>query len=171
MSNGPSKFVPALWGGIVIVVISTVPVVNAINFMCCSGIMLGGLLAVRLYKRNGGGINSGVGVQLGLYAGLIATVISAIVILIGLPFLPDLLKLFEGLIDQPDIDNILDQVGPDTLTHGFLLITIGVSLIINVLFATIGGLVGASFWSNSATSPSDSKTDEDDSIIVEKIDF
>ncbi len=171
MSNGPSKFVPALWGGILIVVISTVPVVNAVNMMCCSGVMLGGLLAVLLYKKNGGGITASVGVQLGLYSGLVATVLSAIVIYIALPYIPEMLKQFEGLIDQPDIDNLLDEIGPHVLTSGFLLITIGTSLVINVLFATIGGLVGASFWSSGKTSSSDPNAGDDDAIIVEKFDF
>jgi hypothetical protein len=170
MSHGPSKIIPALWGGILIVVISTVPGVNVINVMCCSGIIAGGVLAVHLYKRKGGEVSASVGLELGLYSGLIATAISAIVIYFVMPYLPHVLHYFEGLIDQPDIDEILEQVSPEMLTRGFFLIVIGASLIFNVVFAGIGGLVGSSLTSGKKSSPNSSGGDED-AIIVEKVDF
>ena len=170
MSNGPSKFMPALWGGLLIVVISTVPGVNAINMMCCSGIIIGGLLAVHLYKKKGGGISASVGLELGLYTGLVATALSAIVTYFILPYLPNMLRFFEGLVDQPDIDEILQHVSPEMLTRGFFLIIVGSSLIFNVVFAGIGGLIGASLMGGKKTS-TDSANGDEDAIFVEKVDF
>jgi hypothetical protein len=51
MPTQPSKFMPALYGGIIMAVISAVPVVNLVNCFCCAGIMLGGFLAVFFFKK------------------------------------------------------------------------------------------------------------------------
>ena len=45
MNPKPDKIIPALYGGIIMALVSTIPFVSFINCLCCAGIMLGGLLA------------------------------------------------------------------------------------------------------------------------------
>src|SRR5690242_5350672 len=52
MNPKPDKFMPALYGGIIMALISNIPVVNFINCFCCAGILLGGFLAVFFYQKN-----------------------------------------------------------------------------------------------------------------------
>ncbi len=42
MQNQPSKLMPAVWGGVLIGVISGVPGLRLINCMCCLGVVGGG---------------------------------------------------------------------------------------------------------------------------------
>ncbi len=171
MSTKPSKLVPAVWGGIFIVFISIVPGLNFINLMCCSGIMGGGMLSVHLFKKRGGPMSALNGIELGLLAGIIGTALSAIALMLLMPYVPELLKFLDGFIDQRDLDDIFNQIGPEKLTAGFLLIAIGASLIINVVFSTIGGLFGVFLFNTGKTKNFAPAGADDDAIIVEDIDF
>ena len=52
MNPKPDKLIPAIYGGIIMGVISAVPFLNFINCLCCAGILLGGFFAVMFYKNN-----------------------------------------------------------------------------------------------------------------------
>ena len=52
MNPKPDKFIPALYGGVIMGIVSSVPFLSAINCLCCAGIMFGGFLAVFFYKNN-----------------------------------------------------------------------------------------------------------------------
>lgn len=133
MSNNPSRLMPSLWGGLFIVVISYVPGLGFINCRCCSGIIGGGLLAVHLYRKKGGHISLNTGIELGLLSGLVATLLGTILLLIVVPYLPEILNQFEEILDQPEMDEIMARIGPELLKRGVSLVLIASSLIINVL--------------------------------------
>jgi hypothetical protein len=51
MISKPGKEIPALYGGIIIGIITSNPVFNALNYCCCcGGIIVGGIFAVKFYK-------------------------------------------------------------------------------------------------------------------------
>ena len=82
MYEKPDKFIPALYGGIIIGFISSIPFLNLINCICCAGVMLGGLLAVYFYKENftpaTPPFTSGDCLSLGVYAGLIGALVTTV---------------------------------------------------------------------------------------------
>ena len=51
MKEKPGMLMPALYGGIIMAVISTVPGLSLINCLCCAGVLLGGFMAVFFYKK------------------------------------------------------------------------------------------------------------------------
>ena len=56
MPPKPDKLMPALYGGIVIGILSGVPGLNLINCLCCAGIMLGGIVSVYLWDPEYGDV-------------------------------------------------------------------------------------------------------------------
>src|SRR5258708_39925789 len=52
MDQKPDKLIPALYGGIIMGLISSIPFLNLVNCLCCAGVLLGGFLAVMFYKKN-----------------------------------------------------------------------------------------------------------------------
>ena len=46
MPEKPSKLMPALYGGIIIGLLSGIPFISLINCICCAGVIIGGFLAV-----------------------------------------------------------------------------------------------------------------------------
>ncbi len=80
MPDKPSKLMPALYGGIIMGVISGVPFLNIVNCLCCAGLLLGGFMAVFFYKKDLTAamppLTSGDGVQLGALAGLIGAIVA-----------------------------------------------------------------------------------------------
>ena len=92
MTTKNQKFIAGLWGGIFIGVISSVPWLNAINCMCCSGVLGGGILSVYLYRQkiqNDSMLTANVGVELGIIAGVIGTVISTLLHILMFPVFKD----------------------------------------------------------------------------------
>src|SRR6266545_2331598 len=78
-----NKLKPALIGGVVLGLLSVIPIVNWANVCCCLWAILGGLLASYLFiKKSPHPANAGDGAILGLLAGLVGAVITVI---IGIP--------------------------------------------------------------------------------------
>jgi hypothetical protein len=152
MPQKPDKFLPALYGGIIMGLLSAIPVLSFVNCLCCAGIMLGGLMAVYFYKKQltdeMDPMTSSDGLALGVFAGLFGA--TASVILSGLIF------LVAGDINSQLILRILDSSGvlnnmpPDARAQmeqnmgrqGFSIINVVASFIISPLFGLLGGLIG-----------------------------
>ncbi|MBN1540978.1 hypothetical protein JW992_02450 [candidate division KSB1 bacterium] len=140
---------PAVWGGLLIAVVSGVPVLNWINCMCCAGVLSGGLLAVYLYRRQIGPhseILSRTGALLGLSAGIIGAVLGGI---IGLLFNALTLDFIAALVESLADPAFRDQFAEWTAVLASPLAYLGLlalSLIINSLFGLLGGLIGVAFW-------------------------
>ena len=151
--NGHALLKPALWGALVIGVLSGLPLVSTGNCCCCLWIVSGGMLAAYLLQNSTPTpIALGDGALVGLLAGLMSSVVNLVVsvpmnMLVG----PVQQRLLQRLIEsQPDMpDNLrqaFDNVGGGavsvlTIALGFLM-----SLILGAVFATLGGLLGAFFF-------------------------
>ena len=78
-----NKLKPALIGGVLLGLLSAIPVVNLVNVCCCLWALIGGLLASYLYIKNSPvPASAGDGAILGALAGLVGAVI---VVVIGIP--------------------------------------------------------------------------------------
>jgi hypothetical protein len=154
MNNRPDKLLPALYGGIIIGVISAVPFLNWINCCCCAGVMLGGFLSVLFYKNDlapSAMLTNGDALQLGALAGLFGAVIGTGVNALFLSVLgnlsgeslAELLRGFEDVIPPKAFDGLeegilqADRIGPVAVLWSFI-----TSLVIDPLFGLIGGLIG-----------------------------
>lgn len=151
MTEKPDKLQPALFGGLTIAIISSVPGLSLINCFCCAGIMLGGYLAVYFYNKKladyqDAELQSSDGLVLGLMSGAFGAIIGTIFSsLIGTNVQQQLNKLMEYSEElPPEVEDALMQLSQ--YQEGSMLLIMGfiISLVLYCLFATIGAMIGVS---------------------------
>ncbi len=163
MFEKPSKLNPALIAGLAIGVVSGLPGLNLINCCCCAGIILGGMLAVHLYKQEFTGemppMESSDALVLGIMAGIVGAVSSVVVgglvtVLFGgveerfiMKFLEEFFSRMEesGGMPPGSVDELMEQMErsfEESRTFGGILRNLFFSLIIYPIFAMLGGLIG-----------------------------
>jgi len=77
--NQDSFLKSALIGGVALGVISALPVLGAVNCLCCAWVIGGGMLAAHLYVKDSPiSVTLGTGVLLGLLAGVIGAVVDTL---------------------------------------------------------------------------------------------
>jgi hypothetical protein len=141
-----NKLKPALIGGVVLGLLSVIPLVNLVNICCCLWALLGGLLATYLYIKNSPvPARPGDGAILGALAGLVGAVI---VVIIGIP-----ISIVAGGITREILIRLVENMNPGQaeairiqMEQGSTIagaIVNGIILaVLLVIFSTIGGLLG-----------------------------
>ncbi len=77
--NQEGMFKPALIGGVLLGILSAVPVIGAFNCFCCAWVIGGGMLAAHLYVKGAvTAVTLGTGVVLGLLTGVIGAVVDTL---------------------------------------------------------------------------------------------
>ena len=86
MPEKPSKLMPALYGGVIMGVISGIPFLNLVNCLCCAGVMLGGFMAVFFYQKDltpeKGPLTNSDSLQLGALAGVFGALVGLVLTVI-----------------------------------------------------------------------------------------
>jgi uncharacterized protein YqgC (DUF456 family) len=156
----PSKLQPALAGGAFIGVLSALPILQAGNCCCCLWIISGGLIAAWLMQQNHPRpVTVGDGALVGFFAGIVGAVVWAIVsVPVQLATSPMQARWIERLMDRAQdmpenvrlaLEAMRDrEMGVIGLVLGFLL-----WLILGMIFATIGGMLGAVFFKKNEPPP------------------
>ena len=148
---------PALMGGLVLGVLSALPLVSLGNCCCCAWLVTGGVVAAYLLQSNTPQpIALGDGALVGLLAGLFGAVVNLIVsvpmnILTG-PFQQ---RLFQRIAEsQPDLpDNVrqmVDNMGIGTVSIVGTIMAFFMMLVLGAVFSSLGGLLGAFFFKKKA---------------------
>lgn len=162
MPNRPGIVLPALYGGIIMGVISAVPGLSLLNCFCCAGIMLGGFLAVFFYKKDLTAgmplLTSADGVKLGALAGVFGAIVSIV--------LSRLVTAVLGGVDEKMVKDLIDSMGladqlpPGTMDQieegmgaGLGFFQIVLTFVIDPLFGLIGGLIGYSVFKEKQVLP------------------
>jgi len=146
---------PALYGGLIIAGISAIPGLNLINVCCCAGILSGGFLAVFFYKQEltpeMDPLTSNDCVRLGAFAGVIAaiagTMISmAVMLIFGNIALEMMMKIVHRMnVELPEnVEQMIQHGMEEKISFFGMVLSLFMNLIIDVLFSTLGGLIG---WS------------------------
>lgn len=140
-----NKLKPAIIGGIVLGLLSAIPIVNWANYCCCLWAILGGLIAARVYiKASPTPVGSGEGATVGVLAGVVGALIY---IVIGIPLAIVAQTLVMGLLLR-----LVESANPSQVemfremqAGQSVLRTILVGFVVAVLtvgFSTVGGLLG-----------------------------
>lgn len=141
-----NKLKPALIGGVVIGLLSIIPIINLGNVCCCLWAILGGLLATYLYVKNSPvPARAGDGAILGAIAGGVA---AAIIIVLGIP-----ISIVAGGITRELLIRLVESLNPSQAemmrmqmaTSGNVVGSIVNGIILAVcvvIFSTLGGLLG-----------------------------
>jgi len=144
----PSKTQPALLGGVVIGVLSALPVINLAN-CCCAWILFGGALAAYLMQQSHPEpITIGDGAIVGLLAGLVGAFVAAIVsIPISLAMGPFQAGMARDMLSNPDMPaefrRLFEQFGAAPVIGVGFFIFFFLSLVVSTVFGMLGGLFGA----------------------------
>lgn len=157
MENQPSKLVPALIGGGVMAVLSTIPIINMGNCLCCMWVLLGGALAVWFYQKDlpaGEPMTSGDGAILGLMAGvfgaLFGTLLSTFFMALGdgMPMQDIMENIHRYNADiGPEVEDFLDTLGEGgAFSPVFILFGLLMSLIVDSIFGLLGGVIGVAIF-------------------------
>lgn len=152
MPQKPDNFLPALYGGIIMGVLSGIPILNFVNCLCCAGIMLGGFMAVYFYKNQltaeMDAMMSSDALKLGAFAGFFGALASSIIG--GLVFLIIGNIGSEMILRILNSSGVLNNMPPEARAQmeqsmaqqGFSIIGVVANFIICPLFGLLGGLIG-----------------------------
>lgn len=163
--NGNAMLRPALWGALVIGVLSGLPVVSIGNCCCCAWVVSGGMIAAYLLQTNTPTpITMGDGALVGLLAGLFGAVVNLVVsVPINLVLGPVGERALKGVLQQlaesqPDMPENVRQMFDNLGSTGFSIATVLMGfvmmLVMGAIFASLGGLLGAFFFKKkSAPAP------------------
>ena len=141
-------------GGVVMGVLSALPIISAGNACCCLWVVSGGLVASYLFQQNRPTpMTPGDGALVGLLAGLAGAFICFVVsIPIDLLVKPMEQAMLQRVLDMgtlpPEARDIVDRYGRGGATGGaYFILSRFVSLVFWIfaggIFSTLGGLLGA----------------------------
>ena len=165
MNEHPDKLLPAVYGGIIMGLLSSIPFVNLVNCFCCAGVLAGGVFAVFFYKNAFTPDTPPFTVQDCLVVGMMAGIVGAFVGT-GLTLLFELLfgnvarEFLASMILNSDIEipeearARLEEAleGGDRGVVKYL-VNLIVSLIFDGIFGLLGGLIGYSIFKPKAQAP------------------
>jgi hypothetical protein len=148
---------PALFGGLVMGVLSALPIIYFGNVCCCLWVISGGVVAAYVLQQNQATpITAGDGALVGLLAGLIGAavqfVLSIPIDIIMAPLERNMAQRFIDMAGNPEVRDIFEQVTQRRLEGGILFLVITrmimfmVMLFIGAIFSTIGGLIGQAIF-------------------------
>ncbi len=148
-----SKFQPALLGGLVLGVLSVLPLVSIGNACCCLWVVSGGVVAAYLLQKNqsapiGGGDGAAVGLLAGVIGAIVWQVLQVPVTIVMGPFQ---MRLMDRLLSDADLpENVQPLLEMMRQNAGFSLVGFIIggffTLIVSMVFSTLGGVIGAALF-------------------------
>lgn len=166
MPEKPGKLMPALYGGIVMGVLSGIPFLNLINCLCCAGVLLGGFLAVFFYDKDLGpdmSLTNSDSLQLGALAGVIGAVVSTVIGAILIFTVGNVAgeAMYGFVYDLYDSMGVIEQMSPEQLDQLETMkadelspFNILGAFIVYPLFGLLGGLIGYAVYKKKPTTTS-----------------
>jgi hypothetical protein len=162
MKETPGKLTPSLIGGLTIGVLSSIPIINMGNCLCCMWIIGGGLFGTYLYWRelpSSHVFTAGEGAIIGLLSGLFGALFGTLLNYFFMAFLglntgQEILRsIIESGNDLPsEFEEVLDEFdSAGKIAPLFVVFGLSFSLIVNSIFATIGGIIGSAIFKNKKT--------------------
>jgi hypothetical protein len=150
---------PALLGGVVIGVLSALPIINLAN-CCCAWILFGGGLAAYLMQQQRPApISTGDGAVVGLLAGAIGAVIWT---LVAIPISAMMLGFESSMLDNvlsnasempPEARAFLESLRSGPIRGAAAVLGFFLTLCVCSVFGMLGGLFGALFVRKQETPP------------------
>jgi len=150
---------PALVGGLVMGVLSALPIVYLGNICCCLWVISGGIVAAYVFQENHPApMTVGDGALAGLLAGLVGAVVHLVLsIPIDIVMAPLERNFAQRLIDMmgpmpPEMRDLIDRIQQQQMDRGVVFVLIRrvigfvVMLFIGAAFSTIGGVIGAAIF-------------------------
>lgn len=148
---------PALYGGLVIGVLSGLPIVNMGNCCCCLWVLAGGALAVYLRQQNTPAqVTASEGALLGLMAGFIGGVVAA---LISIPLAAMTAGFQQQMLERvmssnpdmpPEAREMMERFGSGSAMRAVGAI---LGIVVDTIFGMLGGLLGVAMFKKTGPPP------------------
>ncbi len=144
-----SRYQPALFGGLLIGVLSSVPLLSGLNLCCCLWVVCGGVLTTYLLQqRTPGPVTTSDAMLMGVVAGLIGAVIT---IMVNAAFLsvtgPLLQERMREAMDRPEMTPEMRQFFERFMTgSGLILFQAILCIPLFAIFGMLGALLGTAFF-------------------------
>ncbi len=145
------RFQPALLGGLLIGVLSALPIVSAGNCCCCLWVIAGGMLAVHLRQQNSPfAITSAEGALTGLLAGLFGGIIGVLLAIpVDMMMGPMQRRMLDWvMVANPDIPTETRDMFQRFATPAALAFKLLFGVITGAVFGMLGGLLGVAVFKN-----------------------
>jgi hypothetical protein len=146
---------PALIGGLVMGVLSALPIISAGNICCCLWVVSGGIVAAYVFQQNQPApMTVGDGALVGLLAGIVGAFVSLVLsIPITLIVAPMQRQLLDRLIEAGDMPPEFRSYAT-AYVGGVVGIVISfvTTLMAGLVFSTLGGTIGAAIFRRPDTS-------------------
>jgi hypothetical protein len=152
-----NKYQPALLGGLFIGILSSLPLISALNVCCCLWVVVGGLLTTYLrQQQESAPLETGDAVLGGLIAGVVGALLSilgtwAVLSFTGPIWQDQLRSQLESNADIPP--QVRDMILRFTTGGGVALIQIVVTLPVYAVFSMLGALLGLAFFRKKLPPP------------------
>ncbi len=147
---------PALFGGLLIGVLSALPVVSAGNCCCCLWVIAGGLLAAHLRQQNSRfALTAAEGAFVGMLAGLIGGVVGVLLsIPVDMMMGPFNRRMLEWVLSSnPDIPPETRDMFERGAGAAGAAVKLVFSVITGVVFGALGGLLGVALFKKNVPPP------------------
>ncbi len=145
----PAKLQPALLGGVMIGVLSALPVINIAN-CCCAWILFGGALSAYLMQANHPepvqiGDGAIAGLMAGLFGAFVWLILSIPINMAMAPFQSEMTQriLRDASDMSPELRGLFEGVSGGPVIGIGLLFGFFVMLVVSTTFGMLGGLFGA----------------------------
>jgi hypothetical protein len=156
---------PALVGGVVMGVLSALPIVSVGNACCCLWVVSGGIIAAYMLQQNQTiPITPGDGALVGLLAGLFGALVQAVLsVPITLVVGPMERELVQRILDMagnipPDLRDALERYSRGGGRFGLMMLVSRMIafmfwVCVGAVFSTLGGLLGAAMFRKPGPPP------------------
>jgi len=138
--NTKNLWIAVLSSALLTTLVSNLPIIDLVNFLCFIGFWGCAIFAVWLYRRLSGSLTVGQALRLGALTGLCAGMLGFALSFLGLAGFQGIvneLRQFLPPEDMQDLDNIP--------AWGAVIFNL-VGVLFNIIFGTIGGLLGGMFF-------------------------
>ena len=155
------KLQPALFGGLFIGVLSTLPIIQFGNCLCCMWVLGGGARAVYLMQQNHPyQVNAADGALVGLLAGVVGGIVGGLLLIpIMMVFGPFQQQMIQRMIAaNPDVpqetrDMIERFTAGGAIIGLALFIKIVFGICVDAVFGMLGGLLGVAIFKKKDLPP------------------
>jgi hypothetical protein len=134
--NDKNLWIACLSGALVTTLVSNVPFVDMVNFLCFAGFWGGAIFAVWLFRRLNGALTAPQSVRIGLLTGLLAGILGFTLSFLGVSGLQGTMNELGTVLPAEDMQD-MESI---PLWGALVFNTCGV--IFNVVFGMIGGWLG-----------------------------
>ncbi len=159
----PNKTQPVLLGGAFIGVLSALPIISVGNLFCCLWIVGGGVIAAYLMQQSH---PAAITLQDGAVGGFLTGIVGAFVyVVVAVPLqllmAPIQRRVAQGILDAartipPELRDMIEDIGSEGAVIVGSMLMFFLMLVLGVIFATLGGVLGALMFRRNPQPPTTS---------------